>query len=128
MKQYFHIWQVAIVLILYLTPQIVLSQRGLKQKTANNKNGYIFQWDILILKLLRIAGFVKHSFVKLLYQLINRGNVPAQSIIIQPIPQQELIRHRKTQIIHADGIHCRLRLVQKGRNTQTGGLHVLQLW
>lgn len=127
MKQYSYILQVAIVLILYLTPQIVLSEGGLKQKTANNKNGYIFQWDILILKLLRITGFVKHQFVKLLYQFIDRGYIPPQTIIIQSIPQQELIRHRKTQIIHADGVHCCLGLVQKGRNAQTGGLHMLQL-
>src|SRR5689334_10990982 len=65
MKQYSHAWQAAIALVLYLTPQIELAKTGrMKQKAANNKNGYIFQWDILILKLRRYVGFVKPLFVK----------------------------------------------------------------
>lgn len=64
MKQYTHIWQVAIVLVPYLTSQIELPGSTMKQKTANNKNGYIFQWDILILKLIRSCLIVKPGFVK----------------------------------------------------------------
>ncbi len=84
MKQYSHAWQAAIVLVSYLTPQIELAKTGrMKQKAANNKNGYIFQWDILILKLLRYGGFVKPHLLKLLfYQLIYAWDIASEPIII----------------------------------------------
>ena len=88
MKQYSHTWQAAIVLILYLASQVELSKRGMKQKTANNNNGYIFQWDILILKLKPYLRFVKLFFVKVLfYQLIYAGDIASKPIIIQSISQ-----------------------------------------